>query len=159
MAQLRPAAFEPRWRRHATKRVHKCVEDQSEIAGKRFPAQRLVALDRFMFHSQLPLSGGISRSLSRVILPRSIELKRIQDLQGPSDACNKPVDAVVKGIPPGLIITVENFVAHHCLHHFAPDGRGGERGPSSACSSFTGVGSFIPMKGWTELISRAYKLR
>ena len=94
-------------------------------------AQRLAALDWFMFHVELPLSGGIGRSLSRVILPRSIELKRIQDLQGPSDARNKPVDAVVKGIPPGLIITVENFVAHHCLHWFAPEsgvGRGGSSG-------------------------------
>ena len=158
MAQLRPAAFQPRARAHAAERVHDRLEDQPEIACQRFPAQRLATLDGFMFHSKLPLSGGIGRSLSRIILPRSIELKRIQDLQGPSDACNKPVDAVVKGIPPGLINTVENFVAHHCLHHFAPDGRGGERGPSSACSSFTGVGSFIPMKGWTELISRAYKL-
>ena len=147
MAQLRPAAFEPRWRRHATKRVHKCVEDQSEIAGKRFPAQRLVALDRFMFHSQLPLSGGISRSLSRVILPRSIELKRIQDLQGPSDACNKPVDAVVKGIPPGLIITVENFVAHHCLHCLRRTGGVGRGARPALDLLFTGVGSFIPMKG------------
>ena len=62
-----------------------------------------------------------------VAVPGCIELDCMQNTQGLCDSFDKPVDAVVKGIASGLIITVENLVAHHCLHIFAPEG-GGEGG-------------------------------
>jgi hypothetical protein len=64
--------------------------------------------------------SGPSGAVLATLVPGRIELDCSHQPERLSDPGNQPVDAIMQCIASGLILAVINFIAHHCLHWFAP---------------------------------------